>query len=105
MNVVTRRTAITGSAGLALAAGAAEGAPSPPADKRGQDMSIQRYDLTSALRGIPRISYAVVHGGLVHLAGVTGDLGKLGDVAEQTGQVLAHIDALLAKAGSDKSKL
>jgi enamine deaminase RidA (YjgF/YER057c/UK114 family) len=50
----------------------------------------------------PRMSQAVVHGNTVYLA---GQVGKGASVAEQTAAVLAKIDALLARAGTDKSKL
>ena len=52
----------------------------------------------------PRMSQAVVHGNTVYLAGLVADDAKL-DVKGQTKQILAKIDALLAKAGTDKSKL
>ena len=52
----------------------------------------------------PRMSQAVVHGNMVYLAGqVASD--PVPSVAEQTRQVLARIDALLAEAGTDKSKI
>jgi len=52
----------------------------------------------------PRMSQAVVHNGVVYLAGqVAKDPAK--DVAEQTREVLASIDSLLAQAGSDKSRM
>lgn len=52
----------------------------------------------------PRMSQAVIHNGVVYLAGqVAKDPDK--DVQDQTRQVLAGIDALLAEAGSDKSRL
>lgn len=51
----------------------------------------------------PRMSQAVIHGNVVHLAGQVGAPGQ--SVAEQTRAVLAQIDALLAEAGTDKSKL
>jgi enamine deaminase RidA (YjgF/YER057c/UK114 family) len=52
----------------------------------------------------PRMSQAVVHGNTVYLAGqVAGDPGA--DVAGQTRQVLAAIDALLAEAGTDKTRI
>ncbi len=51
----------------------------------------------------PRMSQAVVHGNTVYLAGQVGTPGK--SVAEQTAEVLASIDRLLALAGTDKSKL
>jgi enamine deaminase RidA (YjgF/YER057c/UK114 family) len=52
----------------------------------------------------PRMSQAVVHGNMVYLAGVVADDPKT-PVAEQTRQILARIDKLLAAAGTDKSKL
>ena len=61
-------------------------------------MSIQRFETG------PRMSQAVVHGNTVYLAGVVADDTNL-DTAGQTKQVLAKIDALLAKAGTDKSKI
>lgn len=52
----------------------------------------------------PRMSQAVIHNGLAYLAGqVAKDPDK--DVADQTRQVLATIDALLAEAGSDKTRI
>ena len=61
-------------------------------------MSITRFDATSIL------SNAVQHGDTVYLAGVVAkDLGK--DVKGQTREVLEEIDRLLAKCGSDKSKI
>ena len=50
-----------------------------------------------------RMSNAVVHNGIVRLAGVVGDPGS--DVAGQTRECLAEIDRLLALAGSDKSRM
>jgi enamine deaminase RidA (YjgF/YER057c/UK114 family) len=50
-----------------------------------------------------RMSQIVVHGDLVYLAGQVGEEG--GSVAEQTGQVLAKVDALLKEAGTDRSRL
>lgn len=59
---------------------------------------IQRFDTG------PRMSEAVVHNGTVYLAGqVADDAGA--DIAGQTRQVLDAIDGLLARAGSDKSKI
>jgi enamine deaminase RidA (YjgF/YER057c/UK114 family) len=52
----------------------------------------------------PRMSQAVVHGNTVYLAGQVAD-DPVPSVAEQTKQILARIDRLLAEAGSDKSKL
>ncbi len=51
----------------------------------------------------PRLSQAVIHGDTIFIAGqVATDTSA--DVAGQTRQILASIDALLAEAGSDKSK-
>lgn len=52
----------------------------------------------------PRMSQAVVHNGTVFLAGQVAQDTKQ-DVAGQTRQILAAIDALLAEAGSNKSRL
>jgi enamine deaminase RidA (YjgF/YER057c/UK114 family) len=52
----------------------------------------------------PRMSQAVVHGDTVYLAGQVAD-DPSADVAGQTGQILAKIDALLAEAGTDKSRI
>ncbi|MDP3896142.1 MAG: RidA family protein [Mesorhizobium sp.] len=51
----------------------------------------------------PRMSQAVVHGNTVYLAGQVGAPGK--SVTEQTTEILASIDRLLAEAGTDKSKI
>ncbi|KKB83718.1 endoribonuclease L-PSP [Devosia limi DSM 17137] len=51
-----------------------------------------------------RMSQAVSHGGVVHVAGQVADNRK-SSLEQQTREVLAKIDALLAEAGTDKSKL
>ena len=61
-------------------------------------MSVQR------IKPGARMSQAVVHGDTVYLAGLTAD-DKSQDVKGQTAQILARIDALLAEAGTDKSKV
>jgi enamine deaminase RidA (YjgF/YER057c/UK114 family) len=66
-------------------------------------MAIERHRTTDGSGGLPVISRAVVHGGIVHLCGVTPD--PVGDIRTQTAQVLARIDALLREAGTDKSRL
>ena len=59
---------------------------------------IQRFDVG------PRMSEMAVHNGTVYLAGqVAGDASQ--DITGQTQQVLAAIDGLLARAGSDKSRI
>lgn len=60
-------------------------------------MTIKRID------GGPRMSQAVIHNDTVYLAGQVGTAGQ--SVTEQTKEVLGKIDALLAQAGSSKSKL
>ncbi|MCB2116882.1 MAG: RidA family protein [Rhodobacteraceae bacterium] len=50
-----------------------------------------------------RMSNAVIHNGIVHLAGVVGEPG--GDVTQQTKDCVAEIDRLLALAGSDKTRI
>lgn len=51
-----------------------------------------------------RMSQAVVYGGLVHIAGQVANDRKAG-LEGQTQDVLAKIDALLAEAGTSKSRL
>lgn len=59
---------------------------------------IQRFDVGT------RLSEMAVHNGVAYLAGqVAGDATQ--DISGQTRQVLAAIDALLARAGSDKSRI
>lgn len=53
----------------------------------------------------PRSSQAVIHGWTVYLAGQVARGAVDASVAEQTRQILARIDQLLADAGSDKSRL
>lgn len=53
----------------------------------------------------PRMSQAVKHGGVVYLAGQVAQEAPGASVEEQTRDILARIDALLAEAGTDKSKL
>ena len=52
----------------------------------------------------PRMSEASIHNGIVYLAGQVAE-DPSGDTETQTRQVLAQIDALLAQAGSDKSRI
>ena len=59
---------------------------------------IQRFDVGA------RLSEMAVHNGVAYLAGqVPEDASQ--DIQGQTAQVLAAIDALLARAGSDKSRI
>lgn len=50
------------------------------------------------------LSEAAIHNGVVYLAGQIAE-DATQDVAGQTREVLAHIDRLLAEAGSDKSRI
>ncbi len=59
---------------------------------------IQRFDTG------PRMSEMTVHSGVAYLAGQVAEDDSL-DISGQTREVLAQIDALLARAGSDKSKI
>ncbi len=52
----------------------------------------------------PRMSEAVIHGGIVHLAGQIPETPDA-DIETQTREVLAAIDDLLAQAGSDKTRI
>ena len=53
----------------------------------------------------PRMSQAVTHNGVVYLAGQVAATTKGGSVAAQTKEILSLIDALLAAAKSDKSRI
>ena len=61
-------------------------------------MSVQR------LRSETRYSEINIHNGTVYLAGQLAD-DYSGDIVQQTRETLANIDALLAEAGSDKSRI
>ena len=59
---------------------------------------VQRFDVGA------RLSEMAVHNGVAYLAGqVPEDASQ--DIQGQTAQVLAAVDALLARAGSDKSRI
>jgi enamine deaminase RidA (YjgF/YER057c/UK114 family) len=62
-------------------------------------MSIQRLEVGR------RMSQAVIHNGTVYLAGQVAADAQGRPVREQTVNILSRIDALLAAAGTDKSKL
>lgn len=61
-------------------------------------MSIERHDLSGHL------SKVVEHNGTVYIAGTTAE-DKSAGMKQQTEQVLAKIDGLLARSGTNKSKL
>jgi enamine deaminase RidA (YjgF/YER057c/UK114 family) len=59
-------------------------------------MTIRRIDIG------PRMSDIVIHNNTIYLA---GQVGQGDSVVAQTKDILATIDGLLAKAGSNKSKI
>lgn len=62
-------------------------------------MSIERLDTDQ------RMSQAVIHGDTVFLAGQVAEDNPTAPVTEQTREVLGHIEKLLERAGSDKTRL
>ena len=62
-------------------------------------MAIERHEVG------PRMSKCVVHGNTVYLSGIVANEPKGKSVTEQTKDIVGQIDGLLAKAGTDKSKL
>lgn len=59
---------------------------------------VQRFDVG------PRLSEMAVHNGVCYLAGQVAADGSQ-DMSGQVRQVLAQIDGLLARAGTDKSRI
>ncbi len=59
---------------------------------------IQRFDVGR------RMSEMAVHQGVAYLAGQVAE-DDTADIAGQTRQVLAAVDALLARAGTDKTRI
>lgn len=51
----------------------------------------------------PRMTEAVIHGGVVYLGGQVGNPGD--DIYAQTRTCLSEVDRLLALAGTDKSRI
>lgn len=62
-------------------------------------MAIERHEVG------PRMSKCVVHGNTVYLAGIVANDPKGKSMTEQTKDIVGQIDGLLAKAGTDKTKL
>ncbi|MGA2795141.1 MAG: RidA family protein [Roseiarcus sp.] len=62
-------------------------------------MSIERIGVG------PRMAQAVVHGDTVYLAGAVANRAAGQSVGEQTKEILEIIDGVLAKAGSDKTRI
>lgn len=61
-------------------------------------MAVERIEVNK------RLSEAVIHGDTVYLCGQVADDIKA-DIRQQTREVLANIDKMLSRAGTDKSKL
>ncbi len=59
---------------------------------------LQRFDVG------PRMSEMAVHNGVAYLAGQVASDASL-DATGQTANVLAQVDALLLRAGTDKSRI
>ena len=57
------------------------------------------------LHGNGRLSKGVVHNGVVYLTGQVAEDNPGASAAVQTREVLDRIDALLAEAGSDKTRV
>ena len=53
----------------------------------------------------PRMSKIVRYAGIVYLCGQTAVGAAHSEIAEQTREVLARVDALLAEAGSSRSRI
>lgn len=111
MTGLTRRTMVNLSIGAAVSGstfppGQADAADAIAHDTTGRSaVNIQRLGITAPTGDIPIISLATVHNNVVYLCGVTADPEHLGDVRNQTRQILERIDLLLSKAGSDRSRL
>jgi enamine deaminase RidA (YjgF/YER057c/UK114 family) len=52
-----------------------------------------------------RMSRAVIHGGKAYLSGFVAEATVGKSVTEQTMEILAQIDAVLAEAGTDKTRI
>ncbi len=62
-------------------------------------MSIERKHVGA------RMSKIVRHGDVVYLCGQTASGTAIADAAGQTREIMARIDALLAEAGTDRSRM
>ena len=97
--------------GAASSQTASADSPMTASNEERSVMDIQRIIITEPTSGVPVvrlapvISLATVHAGLVYISGVTADWNNLGDVKDQTRQVLERINWLLVRAGTNKSKL
>ncbi len=53
-------------------------------------MGIERQVITKPIEDIPIVSFITAHNNMVYLSGVTADPEHLGDIKDQTKQVLAY---------------
>jgi enamine deaminase RidA (YjgF/YER057c/UK114 family) len=112
--VTNRTSSFTRRKAIQVSTGAAILGASPSSDRAhagDPSMNIERYETAkptdAAPLGIvaPIINQVTAHGGIVYVSGVTAHPARLGDVRQQTTEVLIRIDALLAKAGTSKANL
>jgi enamine deaminase RidA (YjgF/YER057c/UK114 family) len=85
-----------------------EGAASRPRKFQDQGPCIIEGERMSSIERLeigPRMSQAVIHNGVVYLAGQVAADAPGASVKEQTKNILDRIDKLLAAAGTDKTKL
>lgn len=75
-----------------------------PAKKAVKKAAAKRATITRIEAG-KRMSSAVVHEGRVFLAGQVAEVNAGKSVGEQTREILATIDKLLKKAGTDKTRI
>jgi enamine deaminase RidA (YjgF/YER057c/UK114 family) len=75
-------------------------------DIAGYETQDQEHTMTITRIGTgKRMSQAVVHNGVAYLAGIVAENTRGQSVLDQTKEVLAEIDRILAEAGTDKTKL
>ncbi len=74
------------------------------AKKAARKRSAGTKDLTRIDPG-PRMSDAIIHEGRIFLAGQVADRSSGRSVREQTAEILAEIDQVLKKAGTDKTRI
>jgi enamine deaminase RidA (YjgF/YER057c/UK114 family) len=68
-------------------------------------MSANTIDKATRIGVGPRMSQAVVHGDTVFVSGTVADKAAGKSVGEQTKEILGIIDEILAKAGTNKTKI
>jgi enamine deaminase RidA (YjgF/YER057c/UK114 family) len=102
----TRRNAIQVSAAAVML-----GASSGRASEGAPPVNIERHETVEATSAAPLgivapiINRVTAYGGIVYVSGVTAHPLHLGDVKQQTTEILGRIDGLLAEAGTSKANL